>query len=69
MDQTEALTREQRSTLRKELAREDLSCYSVVIAARREVSAGHFDAAMAFLRTDADKVRMHSPELYALIRG
>lgn len=61
------LTTAERDTLRRELMREDLSIYSAIRMARKEVEAGYFDAAVACLRIDADKIRMHSKELYALL--
>lgn len=53
--------------MRRELARDDLSIYTVVLMAREEVAVGHFDAAVARLRVDADKILMHSRALYDLI--
>lgn len=67
MPEPKALTVEQRETLRRELAREDLALYTVVLIAREEVAVEHFDTAVARLRVDADKIRMHSQPLYDLI--
>jgi hypothetical protein len=53
--------------LRRELAREDLEIYSAVHFARREIERDDPEAAIARLRVDADKIRMHSPELYAVV--
>ena len=68
MSEPRALSVEQRSLLRSELAREDLSSYTVVRLARKDVEVGHFDTAMARLRIDADKLRPESPVLIELMR-
>jgi hypothetical protein len=62
------LTPEQVELLRQELAREDLSIYTVVVMARKEVELGRIDEAIARLRVDADKILVHSRELYDLIK-
>ncbi len=67
MPELKALSVEQREVLRRELAREDLAIYTVVRMAREEVAVEHFDAAVARLRVDADKILMHSRPLYDLI--
>lgn len=61
------LTPEQIDLLRQELARDDLSIYTVVIMARQAVELGRYAEAVSRLRVDADKIRMHSRELYDLI--
>ena len=61
------LTPDQIDQLRQELALEDLSIYSVVIIARQAVELGRYAEAVSMLRVDADKIRMHSRELYDLI--
>lgn len=67
MSEPVILTADQRETLLRELAREDLSIYTAVRMAREDVSAGRLDEAFARLRIDADKIRMHSRSLYELI--
>ncbi len=57
-----------KAVLTRELAREDLGIYTVVQLAARDVTAGDIQGALARLKVDADKIRMHSPELYALIQ-
>lgn len=67
MLEPEALSIEQRETLHRELAREDLDSYTAVRMARADVAAGHFEAAVARLRVDADKLRMLNGILYGII--
>lgn len=62
------LTPEQVELLRQELARDDLSIYTVVLMARQEVELGRIDEAIARLHVDADKILAHSRELYDLIK-
>nr|EIU2701775.1 hypothetical protein [Pseudomonas aeruginosa] len=62
------LTHEQVELLRKELARDDLSIYTVVVMARQEVELGRIVEPIARLRVDADKILVHSRELYDLIK-
>ncbi len=61
------LSPEQVDLLRRELARDDLSIYTVVIMARQAVQLGRFTEAVSRLRVDADKIIMHSRELYDLV--
>ncbi|HHK0379469.1 TPA: hypothetical protein ACQQJB_003643 [Pseudomonas aeruginosa] len=61
------LSPEQIDLLRQELSRDDLSIYTVVIMARHAVEQGRYADAVSRLRVDADKIRMHSRELYELI--
>lgn len=68
MPETKALTADQRQTLRNELARPELTIFTAVRLARVEVAFGHFDAAMAYLSVDGDKLRTVSPALYELIQ-
>lgn len=58
---------EQIDLLRQELARDDLSIYTVIIMARQAIELGRYAEALSRLRVDADKIRMHSRELYDLI--
>lgn len=67
MPEPKALTVEQREILRGELVRDDLSIYTVARMAREDVAAGRFDAAVARLRVDADKILMHNRLLYDII--
>lgn len=67
MAESHALSVEQQSLMRAELSREDLSIYGAVRLARDDVSVGNFDAAMARLRIDSDKIRMVSPLLIELM--
>lgn len=55
MSEPKPLTTEQRETLRRELARDDLAVYTVVRMAREAVDFGRFDEAVARLRVDADR--------------
>lgn len=55
--------------LRRELSRDDLSIYTVVVMARQAVELGRYAEAVSRLRVDADKIRMHSRELYELINN
>lgn len=64
---TKSLSKYQRAILRSELARQDLSVYTVVRMAREDLACGNFDAAVARIAVDMDKIRMHSPELARLI--
>jgi hypothetical protein len=45
----------------------DMDCYSAVIIARRYIEGGKAESAIALLRSEADKLRGHSPELYAFL--
>lgn len=67
MSEPRALNRDQIDVLRRELSRDDLSNYTVVRLARQDLEVGHFDAAIARLRIDADKLRMHGSALVDLI--
>lgn len=60
---------EQIDLLSRELARDDLSVYTVVVMARQAVDLGRFGEAVSRLRVDADKIRMHSRVLYDLINN
>jgi len=61
------LSPEQIDLLCRELSRDDLSIYTVVVMARQAVELGRYGEAVSRLRVDADKIRMHSRELYDLI--
>lgn len=61
------LSIESREILSRELAREDLQVFSVVRMAARDMADGNVASAIARLRVDADKLRMHSTELYEFI--
>lgn len=63
-----ALSSARRATLRAELARTDLDGLCAVRMAREELGVGHFDAAVARLRSDAAKLRELSPALYDLVQ-
>ena len=67
MSQPPALNAVQRETLQTELSRKDLSNYTVIRLARKDVEFGLFDAAISRLRVDADKLRIHSSVLNELI--
>lgn len=62
------LNSDQLYDLLDELYREDLEVYTVVVMAISEIE-DHRDvkAALARLRVDADKLRMVSPKLYAIV--
>lgn len=45
----------------------DLEIYNAVRLAKKCFSAGNKNGGRAFLRADADKIRMHSEKLYALL--
>jgi hypothetical protein len=45
----------------------ELGIYAVVLMAREDLSNGRVDSAMARLKVDADKIRMHSLILYDFI--
>jgi hypothetical protein len=62
-----ALSHDQIQVLMREISREELSIYTVVVMARKDAELGQFQNAIARLRVDADKILMHSPELYELI--
>jgi len=67
-DPLQALSAAQCSILSIELARDDLSCFTVVRMARKDIAAGNFDAGMARLRVDLDKIRTMSPVLAEFVR-
>ncbi|MFU5275041.1 hypothetical protein ACM7YY_09955 [Pseudomonas aeruginosa] len=61
------LSQDQKELLRRELSRDDLSIYTAVVMARQALELGRYAEAVSRLRVDADKIRMHSRELYDLI--
>lgn len=63
------LSAKSQALLARELAREDLLVYAVVRMAVHDFADGKFASAVARLRVDADKIRMHSQDLYDLIRS
>lgn len=63
------LSAKSQELLARELAREDLQVYAVVRMAAHDFAEGQFASAVARLRVDADKMRMHSQELYDLIQS
>lgn len=65
---TNTLSEDQRRILRNELARSDLSIFSCVALAKVELATGHYDAAIARLLVDADKIRTISRPLYDIVR-
>jgi hypothetical protein len=67
MSKPKALSVEQRETLRREINRDDLNIYTAVVMARKDIEVGRYESAIARLRVDADKIRMHSAALYELI--
>ena len=68
MSEPRALSVEQRNILRHELDREDLSIFTCVRMARRDLDFGHFDSAMARLASESDKLRTYSKPLDELIK-
>jgi hypothetical protein len=64
------LSSDQLYDLLDELNREDLECYTVVVLARRDIDENRdVKTALARLRVDADKLRMVSPKLYAIVNA
>lgn len=61
------LSVEQREALRREIRRADLDDFDAVWSARTECALGHFDSALAYLRSDAESIRAVSPTLYEFI--
>lgn len=53
--------------LRRELAREDLSIYTVCVMALRDLDRGDLACAIARLRVDADKLRMYDTPINEII--
>jgi hypothetical protein len=49
--------------LRDRLANDEISIYTAVVLARRDLAAGQVTSAIARLRSEADKLRMHDKEL------
>lgn len=54
--------------LKKELQRPDLRVYAVVVLASRDLDYGDIAGALARLRVDADKLRMHSTQITRLLQ-
>lgn len=64
------LSADQLYDLLDELNREDLECYTVVVLALRDIDEKRdVKTALARLRVDADKLRMVSPKLYAIVNA
>jgi hypothetical protein len=61
------LTYEQYEDLLDEVERDDLQDYTVVRMARRALEVDEIARALAHLKVDADKLRMVSHKLYAII--
>jgi len=49
--------------LQERLANDELSIYTAVVLARRDLAAGQVSSAISRLRSEADKLRMHDKEL------
>ena len=62
-----ALTAAQRHQLATSLANDALSSFAAGRLARGNLAVGHYDAAIARLRVDADKLRTVDPALAALV--
>lgn len=58
---------EQKEALRREIRRADLDDIDAVWSARTEFALGHFDSAVAYLRSDVESIRAVSPALYEFI--
>lgn len=54
-------------TLRIHLDNPDLDILTAVVMARRDLENGLVNSAVARLKVDLDKIRMHSTELYMYI--
>ncbi len=54
--------------LRQELQRPDLRAYTVVVMASRDLESGDVAGALARLRIDADKLRMHETTITRLLQ-
>jgi len=63
------LSAEDLAVLTVELAREELQIYTAVVLARRDLEAGNADAAIARLRVDADKLRVHCTPILRMLSG
>jgi predicted negative regulator of RcsB-dependent stress response len=61
------LSETQIENLKNELAREDLSGYTVVRMARKDVDKGNFDDAIIRLTIEQDKIRTLSGKLMDII--
>jgi hypothetical protein len=49
--------------LQDRLANDELSIYTAVVLARRDLASGQVTSAIGRLRSEADKLRMHDKEL------
>jgi len=49
--------------LQERLANPELSIYTAVVLAQRDLAAGQVASAISRLRSEADKLRMHDKEL------
>lgn len=63
------LTDNQKRILKKELEREDLSVYTVVVMALRDANNGDYSAALSRLRVDADKLRMYNTPINQILEN
>jgi|JI10StandDraft_1071094.scaffolds.fasta_scaffold44191_1 hypothetical protein len=54
--------------VKREVAREDLRIYSVVVMAGLDLDAGKVESALARLRVDADKLRCYDSPLNELLK-